>query len=91
MERCAVCNCSDARALTTTRLVSGEAVTVCGTHAIMHQRVGFAAESRGELRSMLRERRETTRRLPIPDELGARLIEAFSTETERRGVERRAR
>ena len=57
---------------------------------MMHQRIGFAAAKPSELRAMLRDRRETTRRLPIPDELGARLIDAFSTQSERRGRDRRA-
>ena len=77
------------RALVTTRLRKGTPVVVCGSHDIMHRRMLERAETEGELRTMLRERRDTTRRRPIPDELGARLIDAFSTRAERRVGDRR--
>ncbi len=84
MGKCVVCGHSDARALCTTRLSRGDIVVVCGTHELMHRRAARPAETPSELRAMMRERRESRRRLPIPDELGARLIEAFSTPSERR-------
>ncbi len=82
--RCVVCGHADQRALETTRLARGEIVVVCGTHALMHERSERKADSARELRAMLRERRESSRRQPIPDELGARLIEAFSRPSNRR-------
>jgi hypothetical protein len=91
MAGCVVCGFSDERALVSTRLARGEVVTVCGTHGLMHERSERKAGSTAELRAMLRDRRESPRRLPIPDELGARLIEAFSTSSERRAGDRRAR
>jgi hypothetical protein len=89
--QCAVCGCTDARGLCTTRLSRGDIVVVCGTHELMHRRAERKAESVRELRSMMRDRRETKRRLPIPDELGARLIEAFGTPSERRASGERRR
>jgi len=82
--KCAVCGLSDARALCTTRLSRGEIVVVCGSHELMHRRAARKAETVSDLRAMMRDRRDTRRRHPIPDELGARLIEAFSTSSERR-------
>jgi hypothetical protein len=89
---CAVCGENDERALCTTRLSRGDIVVVCGTHELMHRRAERKADTASELRAMLRDRREPrTRRRPIPDELGARLIEAFSTSSNRRAVGERRR
>ena len=88
---CAVCGENDERALCTTRLSRGDIAVVCGTHELMHQRSQRKAETAIELRTMLRNRRETKRRRPIPDELGARLIEAFSASSSRRVVGERRR
>ena len=82
--KCVVCGETDARALCTTRLSRGDIVVVCGSHELMHRRAARKAETQAELRAMLRDRRESRRRQPIPDELGARLIEAFSAPSERR-------
>jgi hypothetical protein len=87
-EKCVVCGHADGRALVTTRLLRGEVVVVCGTHELMHRRSGRTAQSAGELRTMLGERRGSRRRMPIPDELGARLIDAFSVTTDRRDRDR---
>jgi hypothetical protein len=84
MHGCVVCGHTDERALVTTRLARGEVVVVCGTHELMHRRSKRKAQSTRELKAMLRDRRDTKRRHPIPDELGARLIDAFSTSVERR-------
>jgi len=89
--KCVVCGQSDARALCTTRLSRGDIVVVCGTHELMHRRAERKAETESQLRSMLKNRRETRRRMPCPDELGAKLIEAFSTPSERRAVGERRR
>jgi urease accessory protein UreF len=89
--KCVVCGHADARALCTTRLSRGDIVVVCGTHELMYRRAERKAETASELRSMLRDRRETRRRRPIPDELGARLIEAFSVSSNRRAVGERRR
>ena len=88
---CVVCGENDARALSTTRLSRGDIVVVCGTHELMHRRSERKAETESELRAMLRNRRESKRRRPIPDELGARLIEAFSMSSNRRAVGERRR
>ena len=89
---CAVCGENDERALCTTRLSRGDIVVVCGTHELMHRRAERKAETASELRGMLRDRREPrTRRRPIPDELGARLIEAFSASSDRRAIGERRR
>jgi hypothetical protein len=79
MQKCAICGQADLRALSTTRLARGEVVVVCGTHELMHRRSGRTAESLSDLQAMVRDRREARRRYPIADELGARLMEAFST------------
>jgi hypothetical protein len=84
MERCVVCGQADERALCTTRLSRGDVVVVCGTHELMHRRAPRKAETASALRAMLRDRRDGRRRQPIPDELGARLIEAFSAPSNRR-------
>lgn len=89
--KCVVCGHADARALCTTRLSRGDIVVVCGTHELMYRRADRKAETASELRQMMRERRETRRRIPIPDELGARLIEAFGTPRERRASGERRR
>jgi hypothetical protein len=90
-DKCVVCGEIDARALSTTRLSRGDIVVVCGTHELMHRRAARKADTATELRSMLRNRRDTKRRQPIPDELGARLIEAFSMSSDRRAAGERRR
>jgi len=55
----------------------------------MHRRATRRAESVAELRGMIRERRETSRRHVAGDELAARLSEAFSVPSDRRARERR--
>lgn len=88
---CCVCRERDARALTTTRLASGEVVVVCGTHELMHRRMSTPAKSEAELKGSLRQRRTAARRGEGGDELGMRLSEAFSTvERRRTGTDRRA-
>ncbi len=84
---CCVCGYSDTRGITTTRLASGEVVVVCGTHELMHRRTENAARTVFELRRLVRERRETRRRGQAPDELGARLSDAFMDD--RRSADRR--
>jgi len=85
-QTCVVCGQADERALCTTRLGAGAQVVVCGTHELMHRRAQRKAETASELASMLSNRRETRRRHRTPDELGARLTEAFSGRPERRVV-----
>jgi hypothetical protein len=89
--KCVVCGETDSRALCTTRLSRGDIVVVCGTHELMHRREERKAETERELRAMLRDRRDSHRRRPIPDELGARLIEAFSAPSDRRASGERRR
>jgi len=81
---CVVCGSTDARALCTTRLASGEEVVVCGTHELMHRRSRSVAASTSELAEIVRDRRDVReRRRDDPDELGAQLIAAFRTERRR--------
>jgi hypothetical protein len=84
MQRCVVCGQADERSLSTTRLASGDLVVVCGTHELMHRRSERKATSALALRAMLRDRRELPRRQIVPDELAARLIDAFSARSNRR-------
>lgn len=87
-EGCVVCGASDQRMLTTMELSGGAGVTLCGSHALLYRRAGACASTIAELRDSLSERREVSRRQPAGDELGERLIAAFSRD--RRGAERRA-
>ena len=88
--RCVVCGCADGRGLTTTRLARGEVVIVCGTHELIHRRASKRADSVAELRALVRDRRETSRRKLAGDELAGRLSEAFAVPSNRRVRERRA-
>jgi len=87
---CAICGHTDARALTTTMLATGEMVPVCGNHALMHDRAARKASSVKELMKMAGDRRDRKdRRDGTADELGASLIAAFSGDR-RKTDERRA-
>jgi hypothetical protein len=85
--RCAVCGSRDERALTQVSLVGGTAVTLCGSHALMHQRSGQGQSTVSELRASLSERRDRDDRRNDGDELGALLAAAFGRE--KRGAQRR--
>jgi hypothetical protein len=91
---CVVCGLRDARALSTTRLAGGTNVTVCGTHALIHERAqrrdAGPARTIHELRTLTSERRFRSRRGIPGDELGAILAAAFAGER-RGGGERRRR
>ena len=84
---CCVCGASDARALVHIDLVGGGQATLCGSHAIMHNRARTLARSESELRELLRDRRGRRERREIGDELGVALTEAFNDE--RRARDRR--
>ncbi len=87
---CSVCGHADARAMTTTMLATGEMVSVCGNHALMHERASRKAASVKELSKLAGDRRDRKdRRDGTADELGARLIAAFSGDR-RKTDERRA-
>jgi len=88
-ETCVVCGMSDTRALSTTKLAGGETATVCGSHALIHERAQARARTVHELRRIARERRTRSRRDGASDELGALLAAAFAGE--RRGREERRR
>ncbi len=75
---CTVCGSQDSRALTTTRIGTGDLVVVCGTHELMHTRAGRVAGTVTELRAMLKDRRLGRDRRTRGDELGAALESAFS-------------
>jgi hypothetical protein len=79
----------DARLLVMVELRGGAAATLCGSHALLHSRLGEGATNVTELRATLRDRRATDRRGPTGgDELAESLTRAFTRE--RRGAERRA-
>ena len=84
---CTVCGTGDERALTTTRLASGDLVIVCGTHELMHRRAGRIAKTLSELRGMVNERRLGRDRRTKGDDLGGELESAFSPH--RRTADRR--
>ena len=90
--RCAVCGLCDVRALATLRLTGGAQVTVCGTHELMHRRIGGTVRTLEELRAKMKERRKPDeRRESLPgDELGNELTAAFAGERRGAGQRRRA-
>jgi hypothetical protein len=57
IEACVVCGITDARLLSTTTLMAGERVTVCGSHKAAHRRSDKIATSIDELRKLTGERR----------------------------------
>jgi hypothetical protein len=75
---CCVCGAVDARALVAVVLVGGAQVTLCGSHALMHQRAPVQARSSAQLREMLGDRRDRSDRRCTGDELGEALAAAFS-------------
>lgn len=86
---CAVCGTRDARLLVMAELSGGAAVTLCGSHALMHSRAREKYRTVAELREALSERRAHERRAQGEgDELAERLTSAFTRE--RRSAERRA-
>ena len=90
MRRCSLCNWSDERALSRVDLSDGTAVTVCGSHYVLHQRVGRTFHTLGEMRAEIGERRRTRERRTWMnrDDLAIQLANAFSAER-RLGGERR--
>ncbi len=86
---CVVCGARDARMLVMVELEGGAAVTLCGSHALMHSRMGAKSRTVAELRDAVGERRSRDRRkMGEGDELGERLAAAFTRE--RRAADRRA-
>jgi hypothetical protein len=88
---CVVCGLRDERALSTTALAGGERATVCGSHALIHERAKTRAHTLHELRTMAQDRRNRSRRgdgTEKGDELAAILAAAFAGER-RRDDERR--
>ena len=91
MRRCSLCNWSDERALSRVSLGDGSAVTVCGSHYVLHQRVGKTFETLGAMRAELGERRTCRERRSWmnADDLAMQLASAFTrdrrTMGERRG------
>ncbi len=86
---CAVCGARDARLLVMVELRGGAAATLCGSHALMHSRIGAKSRTVTELRAVVAERRANERRATGEgDELAERLTVAFTRE--RRASERRA-
>ena len=87
-QACVVCGQKDARTLSKAALKGGSTVTVCGSHELAYKRLGTKAASSSDLKRMLADRRDSERRLPEADELGAQLSAAFSGER-RAGADRR--
>lgn len=87
-QACVVCSQKDARTLSTVSLKDGSAVVVCGSHELAYKRHGQKAKTASELKKWLADRRDSERRLPEVDELGAQLTAAFSNER-REGRDRR--
>lgn len=90
MPPCVVCDERDRRALLDVKLTDGTKVSLCGTHELMHRRMGKPFTSAAELRRELGDRRGTDRRATGAeeiDELAARLQSAFTLD--RRGPDRR--
>lgn len=86
---CVVCGTRDARLLVMLELRGGQAATLCGSHALMHSRSGQVSQNVAELRELLGERRDRSRRAEGEgDELAERLTAAFTRD--RRRTERRA-
>jgi hypothetical protein len=74
---CCVCGAKDARLLVQVTLVGGTQATLCGSHALMHNRAGSLARSEAELKTALADRRGRRDRRQDGDELGAALTAAF--------------
>jgi hypothetical protein len=68
-------------------LEPGTRVTLCGSHAIMHDRSSRKAQTASELRELLRDKRQRGDRRSSNDELAAALTAAFSAD--RRSSDRR--
>jgi hypothetical protein len=84
---CAVCGVSDVRVLVDVALTKREAVVLCGSHAVMRERVAPTATSVDELRAAMKDRRlpverrgRADRTLGEIDELGVGLTAAFAGE-----------
>ena len=56
-DACVVCGTTDARTLSSTRLVEGERVTVCGSHKTAHHRSNVIAATIDELKALTEDRR----------------------------------
>ena len=54
---CVVCGSTDLRSLSSTRLLEGQSVTVCGSHKVAHHRSEAIAKSVDELKGLVGERR----------------------------------
>jgi hypothetical protein len=86
---CCVCGTRDARLLMMVELRGGAAATLCGSHALLHSRMGSPSTSIAELRESMTDRRGYERRATGEgDELAEKLTAAFTRD--RRGGERRA-
>lgn len=86
---CVVCGTKDARVLVMVELRSGEAATLCGSHAVMHARANGPCATVEELRALLTDRRSLERRATGEgDELAERLSSAFLRD--RRATARRS-
>jgi hypothetical protein len=79
---CCVCGTSDARTLVEVPLadgVNGAKAVLCGSHALMLQRIGTPARTEADLRAALGDRRGRRDRREEGDELGAALTAAFQS------------
>lgn len=88
-QACVVCSQKDARTLSKASLKDGSSVILCGSHELAYKRHGVKAKTTSELKKWLADRRDSERRLPEVDELGAQLTAAFSSERRGGGDRRR--
>jgi hypothetical protein len=86
---------SDVRVLVDVALTKRENVVLCGSHAVMRERVAPTSTTLDELRAAMRERRRpverrgrTDRSLGEIDELGSALAAAFAGERRATGSRR---
>ncbi len=90
---CSVCGFADRRGLVEVTLKSGARFTLCGTHALMHERSTNVAATPEHARALLSERRSQARRHVYADELAEALSLAFTNDrrkaSDRRATERR--
>ena len=92
LSQCAVCSESDRRALVHVIVDRGDAVVLCGSHAVMMRRIAPKGGSVAELRALLADRRAPrARRLDegVGEALAAALQAGFAGER-RGGEDRRA-
>jgi hypothetical protein len=92
---CAICGATDARILVDVALTKRTTAVLCGSHAVMRERIAPTSTNLEELRAVMRDRRRPAERrgrvdrsLGEIDELGASLSAAFAGERRAVGARR---